>query len=65
MGSSSGLSGDIIGSIVVVKVPSTLKVTCNGGSSYNGIFMEKANGEGAVPVVYCYCCDALLGIRRT
>ena len=65
MGPSSGRSRDRIGAIVVVKDPSTLQVTRDGGSSANDIIVEKAYVEGGVLVVYCSYRDALMGVRRT
>ena len=44
MGSPSGRRGDIIGDIFEVKASETLKVTRDGGSSADKIFMEKEDG---------------------
>ena len=64
MGSPYGCSGYRIGAIIGVKASVALKFTRDDGYSDNGIFMEKADGEGGRISVYCYCWDALLGIQR-
>ena len=65
MVSPSGCSRYSIVVIIGVEASAIVKVTLDGGSSDNKIFVEKADGEGGGFYFYCSYWGAMMGIKIT